>query len=89
MATKTANIYMVLRDENGDINGSTEQSGLTDDEGATVVIGLGYLPGIAAAAANGDVSVTVLTVTETPLSPTGASTTPDYDNNTQTISFTL
>lgn len=87
--TKVVDIFMVTRDpETGDPNGSTSQAGTTEDDGATVVIGLGYLPGIATAAANGDVTVTVLTTTQDVFEPTAADAVPDVENNTQTITFT-
>lgn len=87
--TKVADIFMVTRDpETGDPTGSMSQAGTTEDDGETVVIGLGYLPGIAAAAANGDVTVTVLTTTTDVFVPSAADAVPDTENNTQTISFT-
>jgi hypothetical protein len=86
---KVADIFMVTRDpETGDPTGSLSQAGTTEDDGATVLIGLGYLPGIATAAANGDVTVTVLTTTTDIFEPTAAEAVPDVENNTQTITFT-
>lgn len=89
MVTKVANVYMIMRDSGGNENGSAEVSGWTDDDGQTVTLGLGYLPGIETAAANGDVTLRVVTEAVAQSYPTEAVTVPDYENNTQTITFTL
>ena len=80
---------MQLRDEENNINGSVQHYGTTEDEGVTVVVGLGYLPNIATAAAQGDVQVEVATTTIESFQPGGASAVPDVENNIQTITFTL
>ncbi len=87
--TKVADIFMITRDpETGDPTGSLSVGGATEDDGATVLIGLGYLPGIADAAALGDVTVRVLTTTEATITPTAAVSVPDVASNTQLIAFT-
>jgi hypothetical protein len=87
--TKVADIFMVTRDsETGEPSGSLSMAGTTEDDGTTVLIGIGYLPGIADAAALGDVTVRVLTTTEATIIPTAAVSVPDVASNTQLITFT-
>lgn len=86
---KTAVVTMLTRDPEGNVTGQLEVSGTTEDEGTTVVLGIGYLPGIESAAPQGDVTLRVVTETIDEHIPTEAVTVPDYDNNTQTITFTL
>lgn len=86
--TKPVTITMQLRDEENNNIGSTQTYGTTEDEGLTVVAGLGYLPDIATAATRGDVFVEVATTTINPFTPVAAASVPDIENNLQTITFT-
>ncbi len=86
---KPVTITMKLRDEENNIIGNVQNSGTTEDEGLTVVLGLGYLPNVAAAAALGDVIVEVATTTTATFEPVAAEAVPDVENNMQTITFTL
>lgn len=86
---KPVTITMKLRDEENNIIGNTQNSGMTEDDGVTVLIGLGYLPNVAAAAALGDVTVEVATTTLATFEPVAAEAVPDVENNMQTIVFTL
>ena len=86
---KPVTIRMKLRDEENNIIGNVQNSGTTEDEGLTVLLGLGYLPNVAAAAALGDVTVEVATTTLSTFEPVAAEAVPDVENNMQTIVFTL
>lgn len=86
---KPVTITMKLRDEENNIIGNVQNSGTTEDEGLTVLLGLGYLPNVAAAAALGDVTVEVATTTLSTFEPVAAEAVSDVENNMQTIVFTL
>jgi hypothetical protein len=86
---KPVTITMKLRDEENNIIGNVQNSGTTEDEGLTVLLGLGYLPNVAAAAALGDVTVEVATTTLSTFEPVAAEAVADVENNMQTITFTL
>lgn len=86
---KVADIFMITRAEDGTPNGSLSKDGTTEDDGVTVQLGIGYLPGLAEAAALGDVTVTVLTTTQAQFVPTAAVAVPDVEAGTQLVTFTL
>lgn len=85
MTTKSAEVTMILRDsETNVVVGSTSTMGQTEDDGLTVTMGLGNLPGIENAPP-GDISVAVSTVNI--LAPEGASVAVDTENERQIITF--
>ncbi len=86
MATKGVNIFMLQRDENGDVSGSTSTYGTTEDEGATVLIGLGYVPGIENAPVT-DIELTLLPLPVQLPTPASVSRTDDVEANTSTLVF--
>lgn len=85
MPTKSAEVTMVLRDgETGDPVGTQSTMGQTEDDGVTVTMGLGNLPGIENCGP-GDLSVAVSTINI--LAPEGASVVVDTENEVQVITF--
>jgi hypothetical protein len=90
MTTRSASIFCISRDENGTILGNTEVSGNTEDEGVTVVLGIGYLPALTSPYLQaGDVKVTVhQPAIEYPTAAV-TSVTPDEENGLQTVVFNL
>jgi hypothetical protein len=83
---KQVDIFMTTRDENGEPNGSASMIGTTEDDGLTVQMPLGYLPGIQNAQP-GDIVRRVLTVNTTESQPGAPTVTPDTENGVQTLTF--
>jgi hypothetical protein len=83
---KVAVVTMVTRDTlTNDPTGYTSIEAQTPDEGQTVIMGIGNLPGIATAIAD---DITVIVQTLNPLPPrTVASLVEDYETGLQTITF--
>lgn len=83
--TKSASVTTIIRDENGNSVSETTCEGLTNDDGATVVMGIGNLPAIGDCLA-GDIIVRVSTVNVT--QPTLVSIDEDTETGLQTFTFT-
>lgn len=81
---KPCTILLVQRDVDGVANGETSFETTTADDGATVVIPIGYLPGLATALP-GDITVRVAAINET--APVSASVVVDYETEQQTVTF--
>jgi hypothetical protein len=83
---KVAVVTMVTRDTlTNDPTGYTSIEAQTPDEGQTVIMGIGNLPGIATAIAD---DITVIVQTLNPMPPrTVASLVEDYETGLQTITF--
>lgn len=81
---KPCTIILVLRDVSGDVNGETSFETTTADDGASVVIPIGHLPGLDAALP-GDITVRVATINE--IAPVSASVVVDYETEQQTVTF--
>lgn len=88
MTTKTVSIQIVWRDpETNDVIAGENTTGTTEDEGATVVIGNGYVPNILTANP-ADIQRTLIPPpTELP-PPSGVSRVDDVEANTSTLTFT-
>lgn len=84
MTTKSAEVTMVLRDNENNVVGTQSTMGQTEDDGVTVTMGLGNLPGIENCGP-GDLSVAVSTINI--LEPEGASVVVDTENERQIITF--
>lgn len=86
MTAKTVDLSLTLRDETGFAYSAQNAVGTTEDDGATVVIPLGYLPNIVDAPLV-DLAANVLQPAA-PLTPTRVvSRTDDFEAGTSTIVF--
>jgi len=83
--TKSASVTTIIRDENGNSVSETTCEGSTNDDGVTVVMGIGNLPAIGDCLA-GDIIVRVSTVNVT--QPTLVSIDEDAETGLQTFIFT-
>jgi hypothetical protein len=82
---KAVTVTMVTRDESGAANGYTAIEAHTPDDGTTVIMGVGNLPGIATAIAD-DITRVLQTLNTLP-QVTVASLVEDYETGLQTITF--
>jgi len=78
-------VIIVSRDIDGNANGENSIECSTPDDGLTVTMGMGNLPGLAIAQP-GDITVRVATINE--ISPISATVDIDYVTEQQTVSFT-
>lgn len=81
---KPCTVIVVSRDIDGVANGEMSYESTTPDEGVTVVMPIGYLPGLATALP-GDITVRVATINE--IAPVSASVVVDYETEQQTVTF--
>lgn len=84
--TKTVSINFYERDGEGNIIGNPNAVGSTDDEGLTIVVPLGYLPGIENAPPE-DVFI-VVNQPATEVAVGSLTVTTDEENNIQVINVT-
>ena len=86
MPRKYVDITMLTRnpEDTSEIIGQTSSNGYTDDDGATLIIGVGYLPGIENCQP-GDLRLAINTITEKFPNVTGR--TVDEENSVQIISL--
>lgn len=83
---KAATVTMVMRDaQTNEPVGTNSVEGATEDEGATVTMGIGNLPGLATAPV-GDITVVLQTLTTLPTRAV-SSITEDFETGLQTITF--
>ena len=77
-------VIVVQRDIDGNACGDNAIECMTPDDGLTVTMGMGNLPGLAMALP-GDITVRVATINE--IAPVSASVVVDYETEVQTVSF--
>lgn len=88
MATKTVDLLLEVRDEEGVVNVTHPAIGTTEDEGVTVVIPLGYIPPLPGAPVS-DLRMTLLPLPE-PVFPTALiSRVDDFEAGTSTLTFSF
>lgn len=84
--TKTADLSILIRDPEGNIIGNQNAIGITDDDGVTVVIPLGYLMDIQNVPLS-DLTFNVI-APAVPKTPTAVvSRVDDVENNISTVVF--
>lgn len=81
---KPCTVIVVSRDSEGNANGEMSHESATPDDGVTVTMPIGYLPGLATALP-GDITVRVATINE--IAPVSASVVVDYETELQTVTF--